>query len=209
MPKVLDAGSLWELAVLCLLREAPMHPYQMQRLLRDRHKEDVLDLKPGSLYHAIRRLARAGLIAAVAVGREGRRPERTTYRLTPDGEQERTRWLRERIATPHREPPELMGSLSFAVYLAPRDVLAQLEKRAQALEVRIAALAAALGELRSFVSRINLIESEYLLAMHRAELEWVRGRVAELRGGRLAWDLRRILRAERTAARRASARRKT
>ena len=34
--------GLWELAVLALLREAPMHPYQMQKLLRERHKEALL-----------------------------------------------------------------------------------------------------------------------------------------------------------------------
>ena len=36
-----------------------MHPYEMQRLIRERHKDDVLDLKRGSLYHAIDRLEKA------------------------------------------------------------------------------------------------------------------------------------------------------
>ena len=49
--------GIWEIAVLALLREAPMHPYQMQRLLHLRHKDEILALKRGSLYHAIRRLA--------------------------------------------------------------------------------------------------------------------------------------------------------
>jgi outer membrane protein assembly factor BamB len=39
-----------------------MHPYEMQRLIRQRHKDDFLDLKRGSLYHAIERLLRAGPI---------------------------------------------------------------------------------------------------------------------------------------------------
>ena len=56
--------GIWEIAVLALLREAPMHPYQMQRLLRHRHKDEILALKRGSLYHAIGRLARGGLITA-------------------------------------------------------------------------------------------------------------------------------------------------
>ena len=54
-----------------------MHPYQMQRLLRLRHKDEILVLKRGSLYHAIGRLMRAGLIAVKTTGREGKRPERT------------------------------------------------------------------------------------------------------------------------------------
>ena len=52
--------GIWEIAVLGTLRDAPMHPYQMQRLLRHRHKDEILALKRGSLYHAIGRLERAG-----------------------------------------------------------------------------------------------------------------------------------------------------
>jgi DNA-binding PadR family transcriptional regulator len=199
-------GSLWELAVLSLLREEPMHPYQMQRLLRDRHKDEVLDLKRGSLYHAINRLGRAGLVAPVAVDREGRRPERTTYRLTAAGQRELVRWLRERIATPQRQPLELMASLSFLVYLTPKDAVSQLEARAHAIETQRAALAVALTGLRTFVDRINLIESEYLLAMHKAELQWVRGRIAELRSGQFAWDLKTILKQVRTRSQKEASR---
>ena len=50
--------NLWALTVLCLLREAPMHPYEMQRLIRERKKDDFLDLKRGSLYNSIARLER-------------------------------------------------------------------------------------------------------------------------------------------------------
>lgn len=204
MKPTTERGSLWELAVLCLLRERPMYPYQMQRLLRDRHKNEVLALKRGSLYHAINRLTRSGLIEAVAVGRQGRRPERTTYRLTKDGDGEVVRWLRERIATPQKEPSEFVASLNFLVYLTPKDSLAQLESRAQILEYQIAALDVALERLAVFVDRINRIESEYLLAMWRAELEWVRGRAAELRSGALSWDLKTILKEARAAQKKAA-----
>jgi DNA-binding PadR family transcriptional regulator len=199
MRPVTERGSLWEMAVLSMLKEEPMHPYRMQQLLRERHKDELLALKRGSLYHAIARLTRSGLIEAVTVGREGRRPERTTYRLTKQGEAELVRWLRQRIATPQREPPEFMASLAFLVYLAPRDAADRLESRARALEAQIGTLGAALPRLRTFVDRINLIEEEYLLAMHEAELEWVRRRIAEVRSGRLSWDLRKILREARAA----------
>jgi len=62
------------LAVMNLLLERPMHPYEIQRLLRQRHKDELLVLKRGSLYHAINRLLQAGLIETVSTGRAGRRP---------------------------------------------------------------------------------------------------------------------------------------
>src|SRR5213082_2812156 len=85
--------TLWELAVLSLLRERPMHPYEILRLLKERHKDDVLVLKRGSLYNAIRRLEGAQFIEALETTRNGRRPERTTYRLTEAGERGLTDWL--------------------------------------------------------------------------------------------------------------------
>ena len=77
--------NLWALTVLCLLREGPLHPYEMQRLIHQRHKDKLLDLRRGSLYHAVAQLQRAGLIESVETRRAGRRPERTVYRLTRAG----------------------------------------------------------------------------------------------------------------------------
>lgn len=198
-----ERGSLWELAVLALLREEPMHPYQMQRLLKERHEDEVLGLKRGSLYHAIHRLMRAGLIEAVTTGREGRRPERTTYRLAPDGERRFVQWLRERLATPQADPSEFMGSISFLVHLAPKDAAAQLRSRGEAMEKQIDALASGLQEAGGHVDRVHLIELEYQVAMLRAEREWVRRRIAELRSGRFTWDLKKILREVRAGRRKA------
>lgn len=202
MPRGITArGSLWELAVLSLLREEPMHPYQMQRLLVQRHKDEVLALRRGSLYHAINRLTDQGLIVPVKVGREGRRPERTVYRITADGDRERQRWLRERIAMPQKEPLEFVASLNFLVYLSAEDAVTQLEARIQALEARARTLKQTLKGKAGVVDRINLIETEYLLAATEAELTWVRRLVGEVRSGNLAWDLRTILEKDRAARR--------
>jgi DNA-binding PadR family transcriptional regulator len=111
--------GIWEIAVLALLREAPMHPYQMQALLRLRHKDEILALKRGSLYHAIGRLVRDELITARSTSRNGRRPERTTYAITAAGRKEFSRVLRSIIAVPRRESSEFMAAMSFLVHLTP------------------------------------------------------------------------------------------
>jgi DNA-binding PadR family transcriptional regulator len=201
-----ERGNLWELAVLSLVREEPMHPYQMQRLLRERHKDDVLVLKRGSLYHAINRLAQAGLIEPVAVDREGRWPERTTYRLTAEGDRELVNWLRQRIATVQRGPSEFMGSLSFLVHLPPRDAVTQLEVREEALRRQIAEISARMAQIGAFLDRILLIEVEYSVAMLKAEARWVQQLLNELRSGRFTWDPQKILRQVRAARRKAATR---
>jgi len=200
---MLNPLGLWEIAILALLCEAPMHPYQMQQLLRERHKDEILVLKRGSLYHAINRLVRAKLIAVVSSSRHGRRPERTTYRIRPAGRQQLVHSLRQMISVPRREPNDFLGSMSFVIYLTPAAAAEKLSERAQHLEQEIRASEALLKRVAVRVQRIHLIESEYLLAMRRAELKWVRGVVGEVRSGRLDWNLQKIF-AQLRAARKAT-----
>ena len=160
--------NLWEVAVLALLREAPMHPYQMQGLLRDRHKDELLVLKRGSLYHAINRLLSAGLIEASGTERNGRRPERTTYRIKTAGREALIRVLRRMVETPRQESSDFMAALSFLLHFDPQDAITMLEERTQRLEAEVLNLGAGLNAALEEVQRINLIESEYLLAMRRA-----------------------------------------
>lgn len=179
----------WEIAALALLREAPMHPYQMQRLLRLRHKDQILALKRGSLYHSIGRLLRADFIAVQATGREGKRPERTTYRITSKGLKALVNVLRKIVANPRREPSECMAAMSFLVQLDPGEAVQLLQERGRKLEAEIEQIISALKAAAAHVLRINLIESEYLLALLKAELAWVRKLEKEIRERKLDWDL--------------------
>lgn len=181
--------GIWEIAALALLREAPMHPYQMQRLLRLRHKDQILALKRGSLYHSIGRLLRADFIAVQATGREGKRPERTTYRITSKGLKALVNVLRKIVANPRREPSECMAAMSFLVQLNPGEAVPLLQERGRKLEAEIAQIIPALKAAAAHVLRINLIESEYLLALLKAELAWVRKLEKEIRERKLDWDL--------------------
>jgi len=204
MTKPLELG-LWEIAVLSMLQEEPMHPYRMQRLLHERHKDEMLVLKRGSLYHAIRRLLRWKLIEVAGKQRDGRRPERTAYRMTRDGKHELLRALHRTLGTPRREPSEFMAALSFLVYLDAKDATARLEERERWLGGAIREHSAGLKSVARHVGRIHLIESEYLIAMQKAERTWVREIIRDLRSGRLRWDLAEILKVLRASRRTAKA----
>jgi DNA-binding PadR family transcriptional regulator len=186
--------GIWDVAVLAFLHEEPMHPYQMQRLLRLRHKDELLALKRGSLYHAIARLLRAGLIAVRTTNREGKRPERTIYRITPAGLTKFMDSIRSMVMVPRRESSEFLAALSFLVHLEPEWAAQRLEDRVRGLQAEIGQLTVRLASASDHVARINLIESEYLLAMLKAELGWVKGLERDVRSRKLDWDLRAILR---------------
>src|SRR5712692_11539667 len=82
------------LAVLTLLNERPMFPYEMKLLMEERGHEQVIKLKGGSLYDTVDRLQKLGFIKSQETSREGRRPERTVYALTDAGRHEVQTWMR-------------------------------------------------------------------------------------------------------------------
>jgi DNA-binding PadR family transcriptional regulator len=203
MPKTANASGQrnhWALAVLALLREREMHPYEMRRLMRERNKEERLVLKAGSLYHAITWLERGSLIEAIRTERQGKRPERTTYRITKTGKGELLKWLKELIAIPLRESASFVVGLDHLVHLSPAEAAAQLEQRLKLLEPRLKEMDGVLQMLAPKIGRINLLEVEFEQALCQAEVSWLRQVVRDLRSGALAWDIELILRYLRAAA---------
>src|SRR5690242_1690935 len=153
--------TLWSLAVLAMLRERRMHPYEMQRVMHQRHTDELLALKRGSLYHAINQLQRDGLIEPLETSREGRRPERTIYQIAPDGEDELGLWMRELLSVPVQEPSQFTAALAFVLHVPPDDALEQLGLRAVALDASIAALRAVERSVTAYVGRVSVLEVEY------------------------------------------------
>ncbi len=93
-----------------------------------------------------------------------------------------------------------MAAMSFLVHLTPAEALPRLEERAHHLENEIALRSAGVSAASAHVLRINLVESEYLIAMLKAELAWVRSLVAEISTGNLSWDLKSVLKVARAFA---------
>ena len=81
-------SNLLALAVLATVSEGPAHPYQISTKLRTRGKESSIKINFGSLYSVVESLAKHGLIEAQETVREGKRPERTIYAITPAGRAE-------------------------------------------------------------------------------------------------------------------------
>jgi len=175
------------LAVMNLLLERPMHPYEMKTKMKERGHDQVIKLKGGSIYDTVERLEAGGFIKSEATSREGRRPERTVYAITESGRDEITSWLRELIAQPAHEYPQFAAALAFFAALEKDDVIHLLQLRTVMLESRIAATDKQLKSLTEdmHLPRLFMVEGEYGLAMDRAELEWVRGLIREIQDGKL------------------------
>lgn len=108
------------LAVMALLFERPMHPYEMVTLMRERGKHGSVRLRYSSLYSVVGALEREGLISSLETVREGRRPERTVYGITDAGREEFLTWLRELLREPVKEYTQFAAGLSYLPALPPK-----------------------------------------------------------------------------------------
>ncbi len=172
------------LAVLTLLYEKPMHPYEMSSTLRYRRKEDSIKINYGSLYAVVESLDKRGQIEAVQRLRDGRRPERTVYALTPSGEELLHSWLSELLSQPSRQFTDFEAALSLMPALPPDVVVGLLRERLTAL----AAESAEWEQLRAAhpdFPRIFGVESEYRAALRAAESAYVQGLVDDIATGTL------------------------
>ena len=141
MPARSHPSNPLALAVLALLFERPMHPYEMGLILKQRHKEESIKFRYGSLYTVIDLLLRRRFILARMPEREGRRPERTVYEITPTGCDELRTWMADLISEPIKEYPQFEAALCLLPVLPPGEALALLRRRLKLVEDSAAALA--------------------------------------------------------------------
>jgi len=176
------------LTVLGLLMAGPLHPYAMQRLIKEWGKDQVINVgQRANLYRTIRRLHEAGLVAVLQTERNENFPERTVYELTDLGRTKVREWLEQMLATPRNEFPEFPAALSFVMLLTPDKVLPALERRAEALGGQLKTLETDLAAEEG-PHRLFLLETEYLRDVTTAELRWVEALIDELRSASLVWS---------------------
>jgi DNA-binding PadR family transcriptional regulator len=175
------------MAILAMLYESPMHPYRMQQMIKDRGKQEVINVaQRASLYQTINRLEREGLISARKIAKAENRPERTIYEITAVGTETLRGWVRDMLATPVKEYPEFPAALSVICLLPVKDALAQLRKRTEVLEAELRRVDADLIQA-SFLPRLFLLEMELIRAQVATELTWVKTVVSDLYTGKLTW----------------------
>jgi len=164
-----------ELAILGLLHEAPAHGYELRKQLGVRLGGFRL-FSYGSLYPALRRLTRAGLIAEdpepePEAGTWSRRSRRV-YRVTAEGKERFAEMLSE-------SGPQSWDDESFGVHLAffsrtPAEARMRiLEGRRRAVEERREGLRSALGRAGQQIDRYTRELHQLGLDSTDREVRWL------------------------------------
>ena len=155
------------LLLLGLLRAQEMHGYQLNEFI-DQQMNFCVDLKRSTAYYLLDKLCRDGYVAE-EIEREGNRPERRVYRITPAGEVHFQELLRQNLST--YVPPvyaEDIGAI-FEHQLAAEESLRLLNARREAIQSHRARLEVLHARLP--ISHTAVIE-HHLLHLD-AEITWV------------------------------------
>jgi DNA-binding PadR family transcriptional regulator len=164
------------LLLLGILRAQSQHGYQINEFI-ERTLGRIADMKKPTAYALLDRLCQAGHVA-VHTEREGNRPPRKVYAITPSGETLFFDLLRSNLATPDRLGGEGDIGMMFLDSLPVKDALALLERRRVQLDEQIVAYEQAPKHEHGLGVDLAL---ERQLTLLRADREWLDTVISRLR----------------------------
>jgi len=118
----------------------PVHGYFLRRELSTWHVDEWANVQPGSIYNGLKTLERDGYIVENDTTSDGKHPARTTYSISPKGEVELLRMLRDTLWNVEAFDTEsIMTIISFMFILRRQEVIAGLEHRISKIDAVILA----------------------------------------------------------------------
>ncbi|MCX4766690.1 PadR family transcriptional regulator [Streptomyces sp. NBC_01275] len=142
------------------------HGYRVRAELLSWGIDDWANVKPGSIYHALRQMAKDGLLAASEIADW---PGRVDYRVTPAGEKEFFRLLVDALERPEHRADMLSAGLALMPALTRDRAVRALSTRLSVLETQ-----------RAVVRKEAEAARSGGLPPHLAELWTMRRRYADL-----------------------------
>jgi DNA-binding PadR family transcriptional regulator len=161
------------------------HGYQVRNDLEYWGAHEWSNAKPGSIYHALKQMAKQGMLLAheVAPSTVGG-PPRTEYELTESGREEYLRLLREALASYDQKMDVLSAALGCVVDLERAEAIGLLEERLR----RLADWRKSVTEYytpEGGPEQLGHIGEIMHMWVHSAdaEAEWTRGLIERIKGG--------------------------
>jgi DNA-binding PadR family transcriptional regulator len=161
-----------------LAKKGPMHGHQIRKAAQQDRTELWTDIKPGSLYGALHRMATDGVVEVVRTEHEGNMPPRTVYAITAEGWEELEQHRDEAIGGVRLPPDPVDLALQFVKDLSSDEVRELMTARRDEIVKRLAAwrqvrdqAAPYLQGYEPLVIRHNLFRLEAELAWHEEFLE--------------------------------------
>lgn len=155
-----------------------MYGHQIRRAAQLDRTELWTDIKQGSLYSALHRMAAEGVIEEVRTEQEGKMPARTVYAITPTGQQELVALRDEALRATRLRPDPVDLALQNVHEMTEDELRAVLQDRRDAIAAELRrwrhlreTAGPHIGAIEAMGFRHTLIRVEAELAWHDEFLE--------------------------------------
>jgi DNA-binding PadR family transcriptional regulator len=155
-----------------LARRGPMYGHQLRRGARLDRADLWSDVRPGSLYGALHRLADEGLIEAVRTEQDGRMPARTVYAITAEGRRELRALRAEAFGPAGLRPDPVDLALVMSGDLDEDIIRGHLDDRIRALSAQAAGIARLRDRAWPDQTVADDLVAEHARLRVEAELAW-------------------------------------
>jgi DNA-binding PadR family transcriptional regulator len=194
-----------EFFILGALHRADLHPYEVKRRLNNALVGCYTDLDVGTLYYAVRQLAKSGDIAPRRSEKVARGGERTIYRITPKGKRRFQELLLERFGKEGSVAQTIYPALLFLHLAHLPAVAGLLRQRLRQIESDLAKVCAMKDQLRAVLGTGNRYLLDHLIAVRQLDRRWLRRLLTDVEANKVR-DLKPAA-IERLAAQAAGAKR--
>lgn len=134
MTKLGVRQMLTRLVVLGCLMQWPMSGYQIQLILQVSQTEQWAGILPGSVYHALKKLEKEGMVILKGTEKTGNRLK-SIYEISPAGKDEFSKLLKEAWQKPCLHfPSNIYGAVSFLDDTQLKEVLPLIDKQVDMLK---------------------------------------------------------------------------
>lgn len=154
------------------------HGYLVRNELVTWGAEEWANIKWGSLYHALRQMAKEGLLRDTQIAEW---PGRVDYEITEAGEAEFFRLLRDSLREYDQRPDLLTAGLALLPALPRAEAISLLEERLRALEAAPEEISTQTADWKD-PGHVGELFGLWIHAA-RSAADWTRGLIARLEGG--------------------------
>lgn len=178
-----------ELLILGVLHRGDMHPYEIKRRLTQAMVDRYVDIDVGTLYYAVRQLAKEDHIRAVGEERVARGGARTVYTLTDSGRERFSALMLAQFSLRQPAFHPLHPALLFLHRADPAAILPLIEERMAAYRQGQAMLAGMLAATGAFLATGSRLLMEHCRDTAALEVAWLERVAAAVRAGPRDADL--------------------
>jgi len=155
-----------------LSASGPLHGHQIRQQAQSDRTEAWSDIKVGSVYGALKRLATEGLVREVRTERVGNRPERTIYEITKEGRRALEAIRDVALHEIERRFDPFDMALTQSRDIADEDLERTVQHRLAALQVELSGMRHRAEHADPYVNEAERMVIQHLIYRTEAEVRW-------------------------------------